>query len=357
MSEYTSSNITVTVPDSNQSANMITAFQNYHDDIAPVISGKELVITGAATSVISSNLTANSVLVANATGKISTSYGIGITTSNLSVLDGLTSQSEILFPPGMLASYSGFTVPDGWLFCNGATILKSSYPNLVDILTLKAPITSIEINGDNETGDWEVFFGISPITLPSYSYWSLSLTANAAVRAATRLAEVPGFPASETLFSMGLQNDTISSSLAWYGSGQATISETWLNNGTYSVSDLNLTINVYGSPTSLTNMILPDFRNKFIYGSNDMNAITIASVQQEHNHSFTNSYAQIERDGNFLLLKEQEVGNSWTMTEKVSGSSNSINTTTRTSGVAVVGGPDDQPHMPPYITAKYIIKT
>jgi microcystin-dependent protein len=356
MSEYTSSNITVTVPDSNQSANMITAFENYHDDIAPVISGKELVITGAATSVISSNFTANSVLVANATGKIS-SYST-ITTSNLSVLDGLTSQSEILFPPGIISSYIGFDVPDGWLFCNGATVLKSSYPNLVNVLAVTVPISSIEITGDNETSDWEVYMGL-PINLQPFNGGiGVSVSISSAARTATRLAEVPGFPESNTLFYTATEYSD--STLIWYGNGYSEFSNTFNNdNGVggliYDESQLGITIHLYGYPTSVNEMVLPDFRSRFIYGANAMSITSSRAGTFQHQHGITGS-ARIDFSGTNVFVQEVSVP-SWSATERFTISGSSANTSSRTTAVNVTGTSNSITIMPPYITAKYIIKT
>ena len=50
-----------------------------------------------------------------------------------------------MIAPGIITAYAGLTLPDGWLFCNGAEISRSTYANLFEA------IGTIYGNGDGET--------------------------------------------------------------------------------------------------------------------------------------------------------------------------------------------------------------
>jgi hypothetical protein len=354
---YTSSNIIATVPAIGDVANVTVAFENYHASIADDINSKQGTITGAATSVLSANLTANSVLVANATGKISSSSTI--TTSELGLLNNLTSQSQIYFQPGMIAPYMGFTVPNGWLFCNGATVAKSSYPNLVNILSPTLHIYAITM-GYVATDVLEFYVGPTPDSILNWQngqVYYVSLTANAAIRTETRLAEVTGFPASGTLFQVIAVGD---SRLRWVENVNPQFTNYYTNNDggdypEYDSSQLGLTVHMFGNPLSTTNLKLPDLREKFIYGSSNTNDVSSSGGTQSHAHSVT-GYARIDFSGSNVFVQETTVG-SWAATERFTTSGSSANTSSRTVGVNVIGNTTSNNHIPPYYTAKYIIKT
>jgi microcystin-dependent protein len=352
MPEYTSSNITAIVPGSDQSANMILGFEQYHTSIADDINSKQATITGAASSVVSSNLTANYVVVANSTGKISS--GTTITTSELGVLDGLASQSEILFPTGILASYAGFSVPDGWLFCNGETITKSSYPNLANITSPTfAPDTVYVQSVDADTTD--VIFVFNNIQFPSPPInYEAYLTANAAVRTAIGLDAVSDFPASNVIFVA----TGYSVAMTYSAGGKTTPDTTWSNNGQYNSSQLGITINLYGNTGSILSTKLPDFRNRFVYGSSSILHApeTGGFAEVGTTHSLSSAYSRIDFSGGNVFVQEASVA-AWSATERFSLSGSIANTSSRTIGVNVIGTTSGSSNIPPYLYAKYIIKT
>jgi len=135
---------------------------NYVDGVTSAIqtqlNAKQATITGAATTVASSNLTASRAVVSDANGKISTS---AVTSTELGYLDGVTSsvQTQLgtkaplaspaltgtptaptagsgtnntqvattgfvrsIIPAGVILLWSGSTsnIPTGWVLCNGA---------------------------------------------------------------------------------------------------------------------------------------------------------------------------------------------------------------------------------------------
>jgi microcystin-dependent protein len=361
---YTSSNITATIPSPTDVANVTVGFEQYHASIADDINSKQATITGAATTVVTANLGANSVVVTNSTGKIVASSNI--TTSELEVLNGLTSQSQFLTPPGVIAPYVGFTVPDGWLFCNGASIVKSSYPALANVLSPSLFISEINYYSDGESGDDIVTFSVSfdyssPISLVADNYYSVSLTANAAIRTQTKLAEIADFPASNTLIQLYALS---SSALVWYGGLEsAFIPYTWSNSDgfdsyLYESSQLGFTLNIYGTPGSVTNTVLPSLNGRFMSGSSSMANVSALQGSSTHTHTVTDLYAQIEREANAIVLRETGTISSWTPTDRVVGSSGAGNTTpTRTVGTRIGGSLGSTSHLPPYVNVKYIIKT
>jgi len=87
----------VTIPALSENANIVQAFQQYHDDIQGFfiakdseISAKQNAISGAATTVVSNNLTASRSLVSDSSGKISAST---VTSAELSQLSGVTGKT------------------------------------------------------------------------------------------------------------------------------------------------------------------------------------------------------------------------------------------------------------------------
>lgn len=50
------------------------------------------------------------------------------------IVTGRAMRSSFFAPTGSLLPYAGPTAPDGWLLCNGASLLRASYPDLFDII-------------------------------------------------------------------------------------------------------------------------------------------------------------------------------------------------------------------------------
>jgi hypothetical protein len=87
----------VTIPSLSEDANIVTAFEDYHDDIQTylgAISGsidtKQNIITGAASSVTTTNLTFSRAVVSNSSGKIAASI---VTSAELEYLSGATGKT------------------------------------------------------------------------------------------------------------------------------------------------------------------------------------------------------------------------------------------------------------------------
>jgi len=92
------------------------------------LNNKQATITGAATTVTSSDLTTDRVLISNGSGKIAAST---ISTTDLS---NITSAA---IPTGTVMYFATSTAPSGWEQCNGAaltTALGASYTALRNLL-------------------------------------------------------------------------------------------------------------------------------------------------------------------------------------------------------------------------------
>lgn len=116
MAEY-GTNFISTIPDLADDANVTTAFEDYHDDIeihlatvAGIANAKQDPITGAASSVTTTNLSTNRAMVSDANGKIATS---AVTSTQL----------------GYLTTATGSTGSQSLVYSNSPTISSPSISN------------------------------------------------------------------------------------------------------------------------------------------------------------------------------------------------------------------------------------
>lgn len=78
------------------------------------------IITGAATTIDTDNLTVSRALISNSSGKVAVS---DITTTELSHLDGLSTNVQAgLVPPGAVMAFAMNSAPAGWIVADGASI-------------------------------------------------------------------------------------------------------------------------------------------------------------------------------------------------------------------------------------------
>lgn len=91
-------------------------------DAQTQLNGKQATITGAATTVVSLNLSPNTVAISNGAGKLASST---VTTTELLNLAGSTGnlQAQIsslgIIPAGVIVMWAGTTPPSGWALCDG----------------------------------------------------------------------------------------------------------------------------------------------------------------------------------------------------------------------------------------------
>lgn len=94
MAEY-GTTFPVTIPSLSEDANIVIAFEDYHDDIqtylgalSSSINTKQNIITGAASTITTSNLTFSRAVISDSGGKVAASI---TTAAELTFLSGVTS--------------------------------------------------------------------------------------------------------------------------------------------------------------------------------------------------------------------------------------------------------------------------
>jgi microcystin-dependent protein len=157
--EFTRNNIVATVPSLGDSANVVAAFEQYHESIAPDIDAKankaSPTFTGTATFATSSS--GNVTVTTLATLPANTSIG-SVSATEIGYLDGLTGsvQSQIASavgataPTGSIILWTTANPPSNWLICNGAPVSRTTYANLWNVLRAGTS-TSPYGNGDGST--------------------------------------------------------------------------------------------------------------------------------------------------------------------------------------------------------------
>lgn len=368
-SEYTSNSITVTIPSLSDNANVVSAFQNYHDDVANAIASKQITITGAATSVVSTNLSSNVVVVSNATGKLVNS---AITTAQLGTLSGLSSQTQILNPAGIITPYAGFSAPEGWLFCNGSLISKSSYPNLANVLTVTGDINkmayenwvyveleipTIKFTMDSVSGFPQGGYGAQNMLYPFYGYIVADSTAMSASGLGTYFS-------ANTMYQMVISGNEITIIQNPLTPPPSNFEYNNEAGEGYNYS-MQIVVNSYrqgiayeNAPT-ITQTRLPNLLSRFVNGPSIMgNGVGEWGGTESHTHDISGLYADVDltTSGSNIFSKQKTVS-SWSATSRVSGVSPAANTSSRTSGVVIGGSLATTNHLPPYFTLNYIIKT
>ena len=134
----------------------------------------------------------------------------------------VNSYSPPTVPAGSIVAYSGFTLPSGWLWANGAAVSRTAYPALLAALTTSSTVTItiaspgvISWNAHGLSNGWPVRFattGALPTGLTtSMPYYVVSATTNN-----FQVALAPGGTAIST---SGTQSGTQTAIFAPYGNG------------------------------------------------------------------------------------------------------------------------------------------
>jgi microcystin-dependent protein len=156
---FTRNNIVSTIPALGDSANVVAAFEQYHESIAPDIDSKAdkagPTFTGTATFATASS--GNVTVTTLATLPANTSIG-SVSATEIGYLDGVTSsvQTQLntafqyVAPTGSIILWTTGTAPSNWLLCNGAAVSRTTYANLWNVLRAGGS-TSPYGNGDGST--------------------------------------------------------------------------------------------------------------------------------------------------------------------------------------------------------------
>ncbi len=153
-SQFTRNNITANVPLLGESANIVYAFEDYHETLSGTIDAKANkagpTFTGTATfaTISSGNVTATTL----ATLPENTSIG-SVSSTEISYLDGVTSSiqtqlnttNQFIAPTGSILIWSTATAPSNWLICNGAAVSRTTYAALFAVIGTTYGV------GDNST--------------------------------------------------------------------------------------------------------------------------------------------------------------------------------------------------------------
>ena len=138
LSSNLSNNIVVVSNSSGKlaSSSVSTTSLGYLDATSSIqtqIDSKQATITGAATSIDTENLTASRALVSDTNGKVAVS---DVTSTEIGYLDGVTSNIQTQLntistvPAGVVSPYAGTSAPTGYLLCYGQTISRTTYATL-----------------------------------------------------------------------------------------------------------------------------------------------------------------------------------------------------------------------------------
>lgn len=95
------------------------------------------------------------------TSSISTATTRTLTVPNASGTIALASGSSALIAPGTIVPFAGFTVPSGWLLCDGSAVSRTTYSTLLDAITITATASSnisspilYDVTPDVESYNW-----------------------------------------------------------------------------------------------------------------------------------------------------------------------------------------------------------
>jgi microcystin-dependent protein len=154
-------------------------------------------------------------------------------------------------PAGTVVAYSGFTLPTGWLWANGAAVARATYPGLLAALSASATVTItiaspalITWTANGLSNGWPVQFATTG-ALPT------GLVAGATyyvVSAATNTFQVAAAPGGTPINTSGSQSGTQTGILAPYGNGDGS-----------------------------TTFTLPDLRGRVAFGLDNLGGATAAN--------------------------------------------------------------------------------
>lgn len=262
---------------------------------------------------------------------------------NADLLDGL--DSTVFAPPGMIVQFAGFSAPTGWLFADGSSVSRTTYPSLFSALT--TTVSTVTISNANPAfvtfatphflseGDGIYFTttGTLPTGLsPNVGYFAKYINSTTIQVSSTRTTSVSGGAAAS--FAAGASIATSSA-----GSGTHTLIKA-----------------PYGIPSS-TNFNLPDLRGRVAVGLDSMSGSDAARLTLPNALGGATGF-----ETHTMVLNEmpahshtQTLGGSLTTVEPVAGSG--IIGTANTSTVTSAGGGLAHNNLQPLILLNYIIKT
>lgn len=143
-----------------------------------------------------------------------------------------------LVPTGSILTYAGLTTPTGWLVCDGASLTRTSYPDLFNALTYQLTVNSTNAN--------------ATLSSPSQNPVTLGIKAGMFVSGA-------GIPAGATVSSVTATTIVLSA------------------NATATATGVSIAVNPFGF-ASVSTFNLPDLRGRFVRYDDNMGAPGISGV-------------------------------------------------------------------------------
>lgn len=154
-------------------------------------------------------------------------------------------------PPGTIAAYSGFTLPAGWLWANGATVLRATYPGLLTALTSTSAVTITIASPGVITWANHGLSNAWPIRFSTTGALPTGLSAGVTyyiVQAMANTFQVASTPGGSAINTTGTQSGTQTAIFAPYGNGDGT-----------------------------TTFALPDLRGRVAFGLDNLGGATAAN--------------------------------------------------------------------------------
>ena len=246
----------------------LTSIENEILNLQGVAATKQATVTGAATTITDSNLTANRALVSNSSGKVVVS---AVTSTELGYLDGVTSNVQTQLN-GKVAAVSGKGLSTND-FTNAYKTKLDEITNSADSVSFSCSLTSgtkvgtITING---TGI-DLYAPTNTDTDTHYTSMNVVGATNATTNTTTALT-------NGNVYLNSVENGVVTSTHKISGSGATTVTTDANGNIIISSNDDNTTYNAAGSSLGLVKS----------GGDVTISSGVITVNDDSHNHTISN---------------------------------------------------------------------
>ncbi len=242
-------------------------------------------------------------------------------------------------PPGSITAFAGFSLPSGWLWANGQTVARATYPALLTALTTTSTVTItvaspavVTWTAHGLSNGWPVQFsttGALPTGLVAgTTYYVLG--------AATNTFQLAATPAGTAINTSGSQSGTQTGIFAPYGNGDGST--------TFALPDLR-----GRAAFGLDNLGGATAAGRVTTGGSGINGTTPAANGGEQAHTLTYNEMPVHSHG--VLRGAGVPGTTTPRGVFGDGTAASVSGSTENAG----GGAAHN-NMPPAVMTNYIIK-